>query len=374
MAGIYLHIPYCKQACSYCNFHFSTQLGTHDAMIEAMIHQISTDNFLIEKEIQTIYFGGGTPSLVAPSSIELLLQTIYANYIVADQAEITLEANPDDVSKSNLDAWKAMGINRFSLGVQSFYDEDLKFMNRAHNAVEAQQCITMIQDAGFDDISIDLIYGSPTTTMEMWQNNVQQALKLDVPHISSYCLTVEPKTALAHSVNALKVTVDEELAANQFDYLVAALTAAGFHHYEISNFAKPNRYAKHNTAYWQNKPYLGIGPAAHAYDGQNTRRWNVSHNAKYINGISQEDNSWSESETLTLADVHNEYIMTRLRTMWGIKLPYFDQKFGKSLYLKLLSKIKNHKHAYYFEVSDHSVILKPEAKFFADGLAADLFE
>lgn len=374
MAGIYLHIPYCKQACSYCNFHFSTQLGTHDVMIEAMIRQIYKDNFLIEKEINTIYFGGGTPSLVTPSSIERLLQTIYANYTVADQAEITLEANPDDVNKSNLDAWKRMGINRFSLGVQSFYDEDLKFMNRAHNATEALQCIKMIQDAGFEDISIDLIYGSPTTTIEMWESNVQKALELGVPHISSYCLTVEPKTALAHSVKSLKVTIDENLAAQQFDYLVAALTTTGFHHYEISNFAKPDRYAKHNTAYWQNKSYLGIGPAAHAYNGKYIRRWNVSNNANYISGISQGDTTWYESESLTLADVHNEYIMTRLRTMWGIELSYFKEKFGQELLLKLLDKIRNHRQVHFFEISEHTIILKPEGKFFADGLASDLFE
>ena len=278
MSGIYVHIPFCKQACHYCNFHFSTQLERKSQLVDSIISEIHWRNsYLKDVNIQTIYFGGGTPSLLTHQELSNILAAIRSEYQISAGAEITLEANPDDLSKAKLASLHQLGINRLSIGVQSFFQEDLEYMNRSHNASQALDCIHQAHSLGFQNISIDLIYGSPTTTDEMWQQNVQQALDLSIPHLSCYALTVEPKTALAHFIKTQQyVEPDENAAARQFEYLVEQTKEHNFLHYEISNFALLNQISQHNTNYWRGVPYIGIGPAAHSYDG-NSRQWNVAH-------------------------------------------------------------------------------------------------
>ncbi|MEM6318100.1 MAG: radical SAM family heme chaperone HemW [Bacteroidota bacterium] len=324
MAGLYLHIPFCKQACHYCNFHFSTSLRHKDTMVETILQElVERKDYLAGQTLQSIYFGGGTPSLLSVEELNRIFTTIQKNYTVAVDAEITLEANPDDLTKEKLTAFQQTLINRFSIGIQSFFAEDLQLMNRAHNVEEAKKCIEDAQAAGFHNLTIDLIYGSPTTSDERWEANIATALAFDIPHISCYCLTVEPNTALAHFVEKGKVQpVDEEKAARQFEILIATLTAAGYEHYEISNFAKPNWHARHNSNYWLGAHYLGIGPSAHSFNGT-SRQWNVANNAKYIKAM-QSNRPFFEKETLTKVQQYNEYILTALRTKWGCSLKKID--------------------------------------------------
>ena len=286
MAGIYIHIPFCRQACHYCNFHFSTSLKYKDEVIAAILCELEMrKDYLQGAEITSIYLGGGTPSLLGQADIEQIFNQISRLFSLANPIEITLEANPDDLSPQKVKMLRTTPINRFSIGIQSFFEEDLQFMNRAHNAEEAVKCIQEVQRAGFENITIDLIYGAPTTTDQHWVQNLQIALDLRVPHISSYCLTVEEKTALAHFVATGKVSeLDENQAERQFTMLVRTLESAGFDHYEISNFALPGRYAQHNTGYWMGMPYLGVGPSAHSFDGL-SRQWNVANNAAYLKAV-----------------------------------------------------------------------------------------
>ncbi len=325
MAGVYIHIPYCKKACHYCNFHFSTNLKTKSDLVRAINDQITIDTFVTDRHLETIYFGGGTPSLLSADELYLIMGSILKNFKVHNDAEITLEANPDDVTKENINLWKEIGINRISLGVQSFFDEDLVFMNRAHNSLQSFNAINLLQEADLKNISIDLIYGSPTTSKEIWVQNIQKAIRLGVPHISSYCLTIEPKTVLAYKVKKGEIIVEDHIANEQFDILINQLVREGFEHYEISNFARPGYHSKHNTSYWQNKHYHGFGPGAHAYNGTH-RRWNLANNPLYIQAIKMHL-PYFEEEPLTLFDQYNEYIMTRLRTSWGINLADINQRY-----------------------------------------------
>ncbi len=318
MAGLYLHIPFCKQACHYCNFHFSTVLRLKKDLLQAMLIEMELQrDYLGKAPLASIYLGGGTPSLLEVSELATLFERIYALFEVEPAAEVTLESNPDDLTPTKLrDLRQNTPVNRLSIGIQSFFDEDLRWMNRAHDARQARRCIPMAQDIGYERLTVDLIYGLPEASDEHWAENVRLALSFDLPHLSSYCLTVEGGTALAYFVRKGKTRpVDEEKAVRQFEYLIDETKRHGYEHYEISNFAKEGCVAVHNTSYWLGKPYLGIGPSAHSYDGI-SRQWNIANNALYIKAI-QDGYVPFEREVLTASQRYNEYVMTRLRTQWG---------------------------------------------------------
>ena len=320
MAGLYLHIPFCKQACHYCNFHFSTSLKQKGEMVTAILKELEVQKGYLENEpLDTIYIGGGTPSLLSSDELKTIFDKINQLYTVVENAEITLEANPDDLSIDKLKSLINTPINRLSIGIQSFFEEDLQFMNRAHNATEAINCIQNAQNIGFLNLTIDLIYGAPTTTNKQWEHNIQTAIDFDIPHISGYCLTVEPNTALDRFVkNGKAKPVAEEQAARQFEILMTRLKSVGYEHYEISNFAKPDWHARHNSNYWLGAKYLGIGPAAHSFNGY-SRQWNLAHNTKYIKAL-QSGKTTFEKEVLSSEQQYNEYILTALRTKWGCDL------------------------------------------------------
>ena len=317
MAGIYLHIPFCKQACTYCNFHFSTTLVAKDQMVLALGRELELRrDFLKGERIDSIYLGGGTPSLLGASELNFIFEEIVRLFEVSPDAEITLEANPDDLSAQYLDQLRDTQINRLSVGIQSFFEEDLRAMNRAHNSAEARECLDRIRVRGFHNFSIDLIYGMPTLNQERWESNLAELNRYEVPHVSCYALTVEPGTALHHQIAKGEVTMvrDEKMVAH-FKTLVDFAQANGLQHYEISNLAKPKKLAVHNRNYWFGATYLGIGPSAHSFDGMH-RSWNVAHNHQYLKSI-DEGLPFHESETLSDRDQYNEYVLTRLRTMWG---------------------------------------------------------
>jgi oxygen-independent coproporphyrinogen III oxidase len=372
MSGIYIHIPFCKQACNYCDFHFSTSMKKKDEMVLALTKEIvMRKNEFLDETIETIYFGGGTPSVLENSELQLLIDTVYANYKVAENPEITIEANPDDLSAERIFELSKSPINRLSIGIQSFYEEDLKMMNRAHNSAEAKNCLAEATKY-FDNISLDLIYGIPGMSDEMWKQNIETALSFGIPHISSYALTVEPKTALSKLIQTGKIAEPlDEVASNHFMILVETLQKNGFIHYELSNFGKENYFSKNNSAYWLGKKYIGIGPSAHSYDGIK-RGWNVANNSLYIKSI-QENKLPIETETLSVSDRYNEYIMTGLRTIWGVSLERIEKEFG-SEYLDYLKK-QSQKFFHDDLLSIENNILKPtlKGKFLTDGIASDLF-
>ena len=377
MAGIYIHIPFCKQACNYCNFHFSTSLQLKDELIAAMIKEIhlvtENANHSSEKELcETIYFGGGTPSLLSIKELNNILTTLFSKFEIAKDAEITLEANPDDITAEKLQLWKKAGINRLSVGVQSFLDQELVWMNRAHSSADSLRCIDEIKNAGFSDYSIDLIYGSPLLNNQDWLNTIDTVINKNIPHISCYALTVEPKTAL-HKMIAQnkKESVDAEKQAEQFVLLMNQMEQAGYEHYEISNFSKPGRRSKHNSSYWQGKKYYGFGPAAHSYDGIK-RKWNVSNNALYIQSL-KKNSIPSEEETLTSTQSINEYIMTSLRTIEGLDLEKINSLFGTNYINQLLNASKKYIQSEKIIQQNNRLILTKQGKLFADGIAADLF-
>lgn len=372
MSGIYIHIPFCKKACHYCNFHFSTSLRLKDDIIEAICKEIELrKNYLVNKTLDSIYFGGGTPSLLGVMDLEKIFEAIHSVYAVRAGAEITLEANPDDINRQSLDDFRKTGVNRLSIGIQSFFDADLQWMNRAHSASEAQSSVKIAQDAGYDNITIDLIYGAPTTTDEMWCDNIDRALRLDVPHISAYCLTVEENTALHHFIAKNKTAPPhQQKAVNQFDILMKTLDEKGFLHYEISNFAKPGYLAVHNSNYWLGSHYIGIGPSAHSYDGR-SRCWNISHNKKYIDAL-QDPAYTSETEDLSIAMKYNEYIMTSVRTMWGIDSDVV-RTFGEEIQSYFLSEVRNLTEKEMIYPENKNYILTHKGKHFADQVAMDLF-
>lgn len=373
MAGIYIHVPFCKKACHYCNFHFSTQQQLKPEMVKAICREAYLRKDFIQEPINTIYLGGGTPSLLSDSELELILDTLKENYTISPSAEITLEANPDDIQSDKLNHWHRVGINRLSIGIQSFFEEDLHWMNRAHNALQARDCIVQAQMAGFSNLTIDLIYGTPGLTNERWQQNIQTALSLGIPHLSCYALTVESNTALDHMVRkGQKKDVDTDLQATHFNILTQTLQAAGFEHYEISNFAKPGFRSQHNSSYWQGKPYLGLGPAAHSFDGAFIRQWNISNNPLYISSLQQGVVPF-ESETLTITQKINEYLMTSLRTMEGISLNFLEKNWGEKKKLDVLNAAQIFMDRKDMILKDHHLILTQQGKFLADGIASDLF-
>lgn len=372
MSGIYIHIPFCKQACHYCDFHFSTNLKKKDEMVLALAKEIQLRKSEFQDEIvETIYFGGGTPSILSIEDLKFLIDEVYLNYKVVENPEITVEANPDDLTENRIIELSKNRVNRLSIGIQSFFEDDLKMMNRAHNVEEAKKCLE-IATQYFDNISIDLIYGVPEMSNEKWLKNIETALSFGVPHISSYALTVEPKTALHSFIQkGIIPQPDDEVAQEHFQILVDKLSENGFIHYELSNFGKENYFSKNNSSYWLGKKYIGIGPSAHSYDGKN-RGWNVSNNSLYIKSI-QENKLPIEIETLTKTDRYNEYIMTGLRTIWGVSLERVEQEFGKT-YLDYL----NRQAAKFIEdhllfVDNNILLTTKKGKFLSDGIASDLF-
>ena len=372
MAGIYIHIPFCKQKCSYCDFHFSTNLQHKPNLIQAINKELEIRKDEISAPLETIYFGGGTPSILSEIELESIFETIYKNYSTKNLKEITLEANPDDLNKEKLNFLKSTPINRFSIGVQSFFEEDLKLMNRAHNAQEAETSIKLVQDFGFENITIDLIYGSTTTTNEMWKQNLQKAIELNVPHISSYALTVEEKTILDHQIKkGITKPVDEDRQNEQFQLLVDTLTSHDFIQYEISNFGKEDYFSLHNSNYWKGIHYLGIGPSAHSYNGK-TRAWNIANNSKYIQTIN-ENKLPQEIEVLNEVEQFNEMIMIGLRTIYGIDLDRINSEFSQPLVNSFYQELNQLINENLVEKKENKIILKPEAKFFADGIASRLF-
>lgn len=373
MSGIYIHIPFCKQACHYCDFHFSTSMKKKDQLISALAKELELrkDEFK-NTTVETIYFGGGTPSVLSTKELQLLIDTVYLNYTVTNSPEITLEANPDDLNEDTIIALSKSPINRLSIGIQSFYEKDLKLMNRAHNAKEAKRCLQLATQY-FDNISLDLIYGIPNSTNAEWLDNIQTALSFGVPHISSYALTVEPKTALASFIaKGVIDNVDDDLAHEQFHILIEQLNQAGFDHYELSNFGKKGFYSKNNSAYWLGKPYLGIGPSAHSFNGEQ-RAWNVKNNAIYISKINLNQLPL-EVETLTANDKYNEYVMTGLRTIWGVSLDKIEKQFGKSFLEYLLQQANQYINKQMLYIEDNNLKTTKTGKFLSDGIASDLFK
>lgn len=372
MSGIYIHIPFCKQACHYCDFHFSTSLKKKDEMVQALAKEIRLRKAeFADETVETIYFGGGTPSILEVSDLRMLIDEIYKNYAVAKNPEITVEANPDDLSEARIITLSENKINRLSIGIQSFFKEDLKLMNRAHNAEEARQCLE-IATKYFDNITADLIYGIPGLTNEKWRHNIQTLLDLNIPHISSYALTVEPKTALQKFIKQGSVPQpDDAVAHEQFLMLVDILEANGFVHYELSNFGKPGYFSKNNSAYWLGKKYLGIGPSAHSYDGTN-RSWNIANNSLYLKSLA-ENKLPSEIETLTETDRYNEYIMTGLRTVWGVSLERIKAEFGDNRLRYLLQNAEPYLNDEKLILENNILRTTKKGKFFTDGIASDLF-
>lgn len=377
MAGIYIHIPFCKQACYYCDFHFSTSLKRKEEMLIAIKRELILRKDALNKEqIETIYFGGGTPSILKIDELKLLIDTIFENYEVVDDAEITLEANPDDLSAKKIKELAKLPINRLSIGIQSFFDDDLKLMNRAHTAEESRKCLAEATKY-FDNITIDLIYGVPNMSNEKWLANLKQAFDFNIPHISGYALTVEEKTVLHKLIEKGTVPpVDENLALEHYHILVAETEKKGFVNYEISNFGNPAYFSKHNTSYWFGEKYLGIGPSAHSFTGFE-RSWNVSNNTKYIKALLA-DELPSEKEQLSEINRFNEYIMTGLRTIWGVSFQKIEKEFG-AMYLQELKKsAERHIKEGLLDVELRSfsgkyLVITKKGKFLADGIASDLF-
>jgi oxygen-independent coproporphyrinogen III oxidase len=374
LAGIYIHIPFCRKACTYCNFHFSTSLQQKKNFLDALHHEIKLRrDFLKEgQSIETIYFGGGTPSLLESDEIKSIMEALHENYLISSDTESTLEANPDDISTSGVKSWMEAGINRLSLGVQSFDDAELGWMNRAHTASQSLQSIDEIQEAGMQNFSVDLIFGSPLQSQDSLEKNTQLITSKKIKHISCYALTVEPRTVLFQQVKKGQTAdTNPEQQANDFLFLMNYLQDAGYEHYEISNYALPGYRSKHNSSYWQGLPYLGLGPSAHGYDGMNKRRWNIANNSIYIHELLNNRLPFEE-ETLEPVQQLNEYIMTALRTAEGISLERVSNKFGDIKEEALKNKVSG-LNPENISITDGKIILSNAGKLFADGLASSLF-
>ncbi|HEX2532872.1 MAG TPA: radical SAM family heme chaperone HemW, partial [Chitinophagaceae bacterium] len=373
MAGIYLHIPFCRQACTYCNFHFTTSLRHKAGLVEALEQELLLRRPYLEgAPVETVYFGGGTPSLLSLDECRRLLDAVRRHYPVQAGAEITWEANPDDITPEKIRGWMEAGINRLSIGVQSFFEEDLRWMNRAHSAAQAQDCIRHCQESGLTNLSIDLIYGSPGLTDARWEANVRQAIDLQIPHLSCYALTVEEKTPLHKMIRLQKAAdTDGDAQAQQFLLLMQWLRAAGYEHYEVSNFARPGMRSRHNSSYWRGVPYLGIGPSAHSFNGRE-RSWNIAHNARYIESVSKGLPA-AETEVLTPEQALNECIMISLRTKEGLNLDTVAERWGMKQAAALEKPISRWLSTGRLERTGNTVVLTDEGMLMADGIAADLF-
>lgn len=375
LAGIYIHIPFCRQACHYCNFHFSTNQSQKTVVLDAIRKEMGlTQPIQTEESIDTVYFGGGTPSLLSIPELTTMLGALKNKFNISRDAEITLEANPDDINPAILESWLQLGVNRLSLGIQSFNEAELKWMNRAHNAQQSLQSMDDILHAGFTNFSVDLIYGSPLLGNDDLEKNAAIIFEKNIPHISCYALTVEEKTALHHLIEKKKsLPVDEARQAEQFQLLLSLMDKAGYEQYEISNFAKPGFRSKHNSSYWQGKPYYGFGPGAHSFNGKNKRRWNIANNALYVQSVGQGIIPYEE-EVLTPVQQLNEYIMISLRTMEGIDLNTMKEKYGFELPEQLLSGAGVFINEGLLLHDNQFLKLTARGKFFADGIASSLFQ
>ena len=371
MLGIYIHIPFCKKSCHYCNFHFSTSLKDKEDMIKAINKEIYQKAILNNDKVSTIYFGGGTPSILDVEEINLIIENIYKNFNVGKNIEITIEANPDDLSKHKLNDLSKTKINRISIGVQSFIDKELKIMNRVHDSKKAIKSIEMAKKY-FNNISVDLLYGVPDSSIKSWNYNLDTISSFNINHISAYALTVEPKTALESFINKSILSMpDEELVYSQYKLINEKLSSKNFINYEVCSFAQKDFFSKNNSAYWLRKKYIGIGPSAHSFDGE-SRSWNISNNKKYIDQI-RDGNNYYKKENLTKVDQYNEYIMTGLRTIWGVSVKHIESNFDVRFKNYFLKKIKSHIAKKNVYKEDDLYLTTQSGRFLADGIASDLF-
>lgn len=373
MSGLYIHVPFCRKACIYCDFHFSTSLKYRMEMVKALCKELELQQeFLANNELSTIYFGGGTPSILEKEELELIFDAIHQYYSVKNDAEITLEANPDDLSDKKLINMVSAGVNRLSIGIQSFRDEDLRLMNRSHNARQAEECVRAAQDKGLTNLSLDLIYGTPGMDKGIWEEQIGKAIDLKVPHISSYALTVEPKTALEYKIEKGEIPqISETDSSLQFESLTQLMAQHHYEHYEVSNFALKGYRAQHNSSYWEGKPYLGIGPSAHSYK-PGLRQWNIKNNPLYIKALRAGELSF-EQEALTEKDRYNEFVMTSLRRVEGLDLEYIEQHFG-ALFSKFLEQeAQALLHKGHLIKEENALKIPPPWRFHSDGIAAALF-
>ena len=373
MAGIYIHIPYCKKKCIYCDFYFKINADDMRDMISCIKKELITrKNYVKAKQVKTIYFGGGTPSLLTNHYVKTILKTIYDNYKVCEKPEITIEANPDDLNRKKLASFFNFGINRLSIGVQSFSDDDLIFLNRNHSRADAISSIKMAQEIGYKNISVDLMYGLPKQSLKDWEDNLNLLFDLNIQHLSAYMLTVEKKTKLFEYVKKNKVKmIDDFTIIDQYYSLLNIAKKNNFVQYEISSFAKDNIFSKHNTSYWQNKLFLGVGPSAHSFDYK-SRRWNIASNKKYIENLNN-NNIYFEEEVLTISQQFNEYILTNLRTKWGIDINVIKSRFGSEFASHTKKMIQKWSKKKYIKQSNENVILTEKGSVLSDKIISDLF-
>lgn len=372
MAGLYIHIPFCKQKCSYCDFHFSTSLKNKTSLVDALIKEITQRKHELPDSISTIYFGGGTPSMLEEKELCEIVEALRENYSINSELEFTFECNPDDINAEKLKLWKKVGVNRLSIGVQSFYDEDLLFFNRAHNGQMAESSIKLSQDLGFENLTLDLIYNTPKLTDEKWLSNLKTIENLNVPHLSAYTLTVEPNTVLAKQVskNMVSMPTDDE-AIHQFKLLIEKTKEMGMVQYEVSNFGKSSFFSQHNSNYWKGVEYLGFGPSAHSFI-KNKRSWNIANNPKYIQLINN-DERYCEEEVIDEKTAYNEYVLTRLRTIWGVDVEYVQNQFPELLFEHFKKEVDGYLKSSYLQTKNNIITLTPEGIYLADKIASDLF-
>ncbi|MEI8005110.1 MAG: radical SAM family heme chaperone HemW [Bacteroidota bacterium] len=373
MAGIYLHIPFCKSKCPYCNFFSVASLKTEEVFLSALYHEIGIrKEYIGNQAVSTIYFGGGSPSILSPVQISNILDKLLSVFKVEAGAEVSLEANPDDVTAQNLDEWKKAGINRLSIGMQSFEEADLKYLGRVHSGEQAERSVRLALEKGFQNMSVDFIYGMPTLTDKAFISNLEKAVSFGIPHISAYALTVEPKTAMEVMIRKNSIIgPDEEKTVSQFSLLMQYLGRVNYEHYEISNFCLPGMYSRHNSSYWNGEHYLGLGPSAHSFNGI-SRQWNPAGMNKYA-GLIHSDRPHFETEILSLPQKYNEYVMTSLRTMWGTRLEYIRNSFGESRALYFKAQSIPYVHSCDLLENEGIYTLSDKGKLFADRVSSDLF-
>ena len=371
MPGIYFHIPFCKQACHYCDFHFSTDRRGHEEMVTAMVHELELQQSFLSGPVETVYFGGGTPSILTSDQLGKVIETARSRFDILPDAEITLEANPDDLSRNKLQELRHLGVNRLSIGIQSFRNEVLAFLHRAHNAESAIRCLDESREAGFSNISLDLIYGIPGLGLNEWEATLQEALRFQPAHLSMYALTIEERTVFGNWAKRRKlIPTEEETVARQFELMQDVLEGAGYDHYEISNFCLPGRHSRHNSSYWLQQAYLGIGPSAHSYDG--TRRYsNISNNARYVKAIGQNQIP-AETELLSRENKINEYILTRLRTRWGCDLDWLRRELQDDLLIRHGERIAKYVDMGLLTIQDNVLQLSRKGRLLADQITEDL--
>ena len=374
MAGIYVHIPYCKQRCSYCDFHFKISQKDRPEIIKSIKTELLENiNYFNHKEVKTIYFGGGTPSIINEKELEELIILIYQNFRIKKNVEITVECNPEDITTNKIVSFRKMGINRLSIGIQSFNNSELKLLNRSHDAEKAYNSITTAQQNGFENISIDLIYGLPDQKIDALRRNLSIINELKIKHFAAYSLTIEKKTKLFHLINKKQINpLQDHKVIEQFNLIENFSKENKYIHYEISNFAKAGFLAKHNSAYWENRIYLGVGPSAHSFDGKR-RKWNFSSNKKYIEGINNKSINYFAIEYLSTKQHYNEYIMTNFRTTWGVDTKTIEQRFGKTYKEEFLKAIKKWVNKNYIINEKNIFKLSSQGKIFADQISSDMF-